>query len=271
MSRKLIPYYRSLFSALFLLLSFQVWAQYDIPKRPSLQTAVYDDAHILDPQQKNLLERKLLNYADSTSTQIVVITISSLKGEYIGTLAAEWADQWGIGQKGLDNGVLLLAAIEDRKFWISTGRGVESNLTDSRSGMIYDRIIKPEFRKENYYKGLDDGTTAIMEILAGEFKAFPKKDTEDPDFLQGVLVLFFIIAIVIFILSRKTKGPGSGSRRRDSDWLFDSIILSNMGRSGGFGGGGFGSSRSGGSFGGGGFSGGFGGGRFGGGGAGGSW
>ena len=103
------------------------YAQFDIPKKAtgSAQTSVYDYANLLEPQQKQALERKLINYADTTSTQIVVAIIPSLKGENEGMLAPKWAHEWGIGQKDEDNGVLILLAEKERKIWISPGYGLE--------------------------------------------------------------------------------------------------------------------------------------------------
>lgn len=236
-----------------------LFAQRDIPDRPEIQTGVYDDAHLLTAGEKLQLEQKLIRYADTTSTQIVVVTIPSLEGEYIGTYAAEWAQKWGIGQAGKDNGVLLMASKLDHKFWITTGYGVEDALTDAKSGLIYNQIVKPAFQRGEYYQGLEEGTDAIIEVLEGKFQA----ESNGSERIQRILP-FLIFALFILILIRRKNGGGGGSSS-GGNWLFDSILLSSMGRGGGFGGrGGFGG-------GGGGFGGGFGGGGFGGGGAGGSW
>lgn len=245
----------------FLVFSIAGFAQMNIPERPGFETSVYDGAHLLSPIEKSQLEQKLINYADTTSTQIVVITIPSLQGEYIGTFAAEWAHKWGIGQREKDNGVLLMASIEDRKFWITTGYGVEGTLTDAKSSLIYDKIIKPAFRSEKYYQGLDDGTTAIIEVLEGQFET----ESDDSEVLQR-LFPFLILLLFVLIFFRKNKGGGRGGKHSSGNWLFDAVLLSSMGRggSGGHFGGGFGGGS-------GGFGGGFGGGGFGGGGAGGSW
>ncbi|MBB4119760.1 uncharacterized protein GGR32_002066 [Mesonia hippocampi] len=249
---------------------FTANAQLDIPKLPSKQTSVYDGGNVLQKNQKQALEHKLLNYADSTSTQIVVATIPSLNGEYIGTYSAEWAHQWGIGQKGKDNGLLILLARDERKIWISTGYGLEAHLTDALSKQIIDQVIIPEFKQGNYYAGLDKGTTAIISVLSGTYKAIPKPppNKNSPFILGNIIVFIFFVVIILLIIFRKNKGNGgNGGRGSLSGSLLDAIILSSMGR-GSWGGS---SGSSGGSFGGGGFGGGFGSGGFGGGGAGGSW
>lgn len=241
-------------------------AQREIPDRPALETSVYDQANMLSASEKRMLEQKLVNYADTTSTQIVVVTINSLEGEYIGTYAAEWANSWGIGQSQKDNGVLMMASKKDRKFWITTGYGLEDRLTDAKSSTIFRNIIRPAFRNEAYYEGLDEATDAVILILEGKFEGSPYSDSDDEFPFASLIPLFFFILILILIFRGRGGGRGGNSRGRDSGWLFDAILLSSLGRGGGggnFGGGSFG--------GGGGFGGGFGGGGFGGGGAGGSW
>lgn len=252
--------------ALAYFLFFQVLflsAQEDIPPIPKEQTSVYDYAHLLKPSEKERLEQKLIKYNDTTSTQIVVVTIPSLKGKDIALYATEWAHKWGIGQKGKDNGVFLLVAKNDRKVTIRTGYGVEHKLTDAYSRRIIEQVIKPEFRKGDFYRGLDLATTYIMQALNGEYKGVPhSRKTQGEGIPIGFII--FIIIIIIIIISNKNKGGNSGGNLSRS--FLDTIILSNAGRSGGFGG-----SSGGGSFGGGGFGGGFGGGGFGGGGASGGW
>lgn len=232
-------------------------AQYDIPEIPKKQTSVYQlGIEVLSTQEENSLKQKLIRYSDSTSTQIVVIIISSTNGEDINYLAANWGEKWGIGQKGKDNGVLLMLARNDRKVAIQAGRGTEGRLTDLMSKRIIEQRIIPEFKKGNYYRGLDKGTDGIFEVLKGEFKETRKRKSKskksDTDFLELLPFILLIIMVISFI-------SGRGGGRRGGPYR--------GGTYGGFGGG----SSSGGSFGGGGFSGGFGGGSFGGGGASGSW
>ncbi len=253
-----------------LLLSFlPIRSQFEIPKKPELETSVYDYINLLSTTQKNELEQKLIRYSDSTSTQIVIAIIASTEGENITYLGAQWGQKWGIGQAGKDNGILILLAHLDRKIAINTGYGAEGNLTDAMSRRIIENIIIPEFKNGDYFSGLNMGADAIFQTLNGEFKEDRSLQTED-GFPLSALLPFLIFFIILIILSKRNKGggDGNGSRKNKGLDLWDIIILSNMGRSGtsgrGFGGGG-------GSFGGGGFGGGFGGGGFGGGGASGGW
>lgn len=253
---------------LFFLCASLAWGQFTIPDKPQKETSVYDYVNLLSPSQSNALEQKLVRYSDSTSTQIVVAIISSTEGEQINYLGAQWGQKWGIGQADDDNGVLILLARDDRRIAINTGYGVEGSLTDLMSRRIIETVIIPEFKKGDYYNGLDKGSDAIFKVLTGEF-------TEDRTFgnskkfpLDALFPIIIFIVIIIILWSRKNKGGrGPGGRRGGGLDIWDMIILSNMGRSSGSSGG-FGS---GGSFGGGGFGGGFGGGGFGGGGASGGW
>ena len=261
-------------SLLHLLLFFFVldgFAQAEIPPKPKEQTSVYDDANLLSGFEKNALEQKLINYADSTSTQIVVATVKTINGEDIAFYAAKWAHEWGIGQAKEDNGIFVLVAEKERKLTISTGYGVEHLLTDALSKRIITNIITPQFKQSNYYEGLDRGTSAIMQIMNGEYQENRNFNSNGEGGIPIIFIILFFV-ILIIILSNRNKGRGgrNGGRRNATGSLLEAIILSKAGR-GGFGGGGFGGSSGGGSFGGGGFGGGFGGGGFGGGGASGGW
>ena len=253
---------KKLFILVFFLFGIYANAQFTIPKVPSFQTSVYDYADVLNPTEEKELENKLVRYSDSTTTQIVVITIDDLKGESIGLLTPRWAQEWGIGQEKEDNGILILLSKNDRKIWIAPGYGVEDRLTAGINGELIRNIIIPEFKAGSYYTGLDKGADAIFEVLKGKYKG-SRKESSNP--LPFILIVVFII-ILLVLASRGNKGGGNFRGGGGLD-LGDIIILSSLGRSGGgFGGGGsFGGGSSGG------FGGGFGGGGFSGGGAGGSW
>ncbi|WP_298882040.1 YgcG family protein [uncultured Polaribacter sp.] len=272
-SSKFLVFSKKLLVVLSFLFSLSLFAQgYIIPEKPKFQTSVYDYTNLLTPTQKTNLENKLVRYSDTTSTQIVVAIISSTEGENIAYLAANWGEKWGIGQAKEDNGVLMLLAKDDRKITIQAGKGVEHLLTDFQSKRIIERVIIPEFKKGDYYAGLDQGSDYIFMTLNGEFKG-SRQEESDSDF--SILPFILIIFVIFLLISRGNKNNRGGGRRirkRDvAGSILDTIILSNAGRGGGsFGG--FGGS-SGGGFGGssGGFGGGFGGGSFGGGGASGGW
>ena len=247
-------------------------AQEPLAKKETTFKGVYDYAHILSNQEVQALSQKLIRYKDTTSTQIVIATIESLNGNDIAMLATEKAHEWGVGQKGKDNGVFILIAPNERKIHIATGYGVEHLLTDYLSKQIIDDIITPNFKKQQYYNGLNQATDVIIKILAGEYKADQQKSTQNRK--GSIIALIIIVGAVLFFMSRGNnsgKGNGGSNNRGgglDSSDIFTAILLGSLGSSRGYRGG-----SSGGFGGGGGFSGGggFGGGGFGGGGASGGW
>ncbi|WP_396140188.1 TPM domain-containing protein [Flavobacterium sp.] len=243
------------------------FAQYTIPEIPKLQTSVYDYANLLSTSEKKQLEEKLIRYSDSTTTQIVVVTIESLKGEDVSLLATKWGQTWGIGGSAKeDNGVIILLAKAERKIAINPGYGLEDRLTAGIGGEIIRNIIIPEFKAGSYYKGLDKGADALFDVFKGKYKGERKKNKKEAD-IPIIPILIILFVIIIIIAKNKNNGGNSGGRSGGMD-LADIILLSSLGR-GGFGG--SSGSSSGGGFGSGGFGGGFGGGGFSGGGSSGGW
>jgi uncharacterized protein len=252
--------YLSIF--LSLLLSFTAFAgDNDFPAKPNPPRLVNDLAHMMSSGEVAQLEAKLLEYERTSSTQITVVTITNLGGYEVAQYAIELGNRWGVGQKGKDNGVLILASLEDRKVNISTGYGLEGALTDATSGKIIRGYIVPQFKHSRYYEGFSQGADAIIAATKGEFTADESDHREKKGLpAPAVIILIVVIYFIIWILSKFRGGGGSYMSGRGS-----------RGWGGGYWGGGFG----GGSWGGGGSSGGgfggFGGGSFGGGGASGSW
>lgn len=243
-----------------LFFGFVSQAQLKIPEKPSFIPPVIDSTNTLSSHEKDDLYKKLAIYSDSTSKEIFVIIVTTTQGEDIARYATDLGQKWQIGQKGKDNGIILLIAKDDRKITIQTGYGVEHLLTDALSRRIIESVIKPNFKENQYYRGIDEGTNAIFKVLKGEFK------NDKPKKKGSILPVIIIIAFVIIFLSiaSKNKGKNGGnSGGFGGPDLMDIIILSSLGRGGG---GSFGGGSSGGGF--GGFGGG---GSFGGGGASGSW
>ncbi|HYK77035.1 MAG TPA: TPM domain-containing protein [Daejeonella sp.] len=256
--------FRKTLFTFFLLLNAVLAFSQDFPPKPN--HLVNDYTHTLSSTQVEQLEQKLVAFDDSTSTQIAVVIIKSLGGYDIADYAVRLAENWGIGGKKNNNGVLVLVSLGDRKVTIQTGYGIEGVLPDAIARRIIENEISPNFRTGNYYKGLDAGTSAIISYTKGEYKE-PRKRKQQGEDGSG-LIVFIIIMVIIFLLSK--RGGGGGSRviggRGGASPFWWMLMGSGMGRSSGGGFGGF----SGGGGNGGGF-GGFGGGSFGGGGASGSW
>ena len=184
-----------------LLQSTASFAQFTIPPIPEFQTSVYDYAKLLSDSEKTQLENKLIKYSDSTTTQIVVVTIDDLKNESIDVLSTNWAQNWGIGQADKDNGVFILVAKNDRKISIRSGYGLEDRMTAGITGEIIRDVITPEFRAGSYYNGLDKGADAIIKVVKGKYKGKRVERSDEGGFLP-ILVFIVIIVVVIIIASK---------------------------------------------------------------------
>lgn len=260
---------------LCLLFSVSVSAQ-NIPPKPNPPRLVNDLAEVMSADQVEALERKLVAYDDSTSTQIVIVTIKSLGDYDEADVALKILRDWGVGNKN-NNGIVILASIEDRKIRIETGYGMEGAVPDITANTIIDNEMTPNFRAGNYYRGFDEATDAIFRAAAGEYKAPEGYNQRSRQEGKGGLPIGFIILIIILIsiFSRRGGGGGRGGmmNRRGFNPFLGGLLggfLAGRGSSGWSGGGWSGGGGGGWSGGGGGF-GGFGGGSGGGGGASGSW
>ena len=138
---------------------------------PALKGRVNDYAHILSPSTITQLDNALGYFEQQESTQIVVLTIPTLAGDSLEDFSIRVAEQWKIGQKGKDNGAILLIAKKERKLRIEVGYGLEGKLTDLTSGRIIRNIILPWFNQGNFNQGVLDGVGAMMQAVKGEFKA----------------------------------------------------------------------------------------------------
>lgn len=205
------------FTFLFGFLFFTVsHGQFNIPEKPAKQTCLYDYVGLLNSSATRFLKEKLIRYSDSTSTQIVTIIIESTNGDDILELATRWGNRWGIGQKGKDNGIVLLMARSDRTIAISTGKGIEKELSNSRVKRIINSRIVPEFKKGNYYDGFSKGVEGIFESLNGTFQK--RKEAKDSWFRKNIYdniekIAFFVLMIVAFVL----KGLDSKDRNYFED------------------------------------------------------
>src|SRR5690606_18059682 len=161
------------FSALILSIFFasSLLAQ-DLPAKPN--RLVNDYTNTLSSLQVQQLESKLVAFNDTTSTQIAVVLIKSLDGYEVADYGVRLAQKWGIGGKENDNGILLLASLDDRKVTIQTGYGVEGAVPDAIAYRIINNEIKPSFSRQDYFTGLDNATDALISYTKGEYKAKPK-------------------------------------------------------------------------------------------------
>jgi uncharacterized protein len=264
--------------ALLLLMVFSAIAQppYEgIPPRPDPPRLVNDLSGTLSTNDIARLEHKLVAFNDTTSTQITIVLVRDFAGYDKAQFADLLGEQWGVGQKGKDNGIVVLvkpkAADGKGEAFIAPGYGLGGAVPDAVAKRIVEEEMIPEFKNNNYYSGLDRGTNVLMELTAGEYSADDYMKRSDGGGLSAFVGLIIFIVIISWLLSRG-RGMRNFTGRSSSLPFWTALFLANQmgnssrgkwgdfqGGSGSFGGGG-----------GGGF-GGFGGGSFGGGGAGGSW
>ena len=239
-----------------------------IPPVPNPPRLVNDlTGKVLQPGQIAHLEQKLVAYDDSTSVQVAVVIVNSLGGYEPVDFATELARQWKVGNKKTNNGVVLLISVEEgnRKVFIAPGYGLEGALPDITCKQIVENEIIPNFKQDNYYRGIDEATDAIIKATKGEYKAPAGYKKKGKGGGSSAVVFVIIFIVVIFILSSRGGGGGGMASRRGYHDGIPPIFWFPGGGGGGRSGGGGWSGGGGGGF------GGFGGGSFGGGGAGGSW
>lgn len=237
----------------------------DIPTKPNPPRLVNDFANALSADQRAALERKLVAYDDSTSSQIALVIVPSVQPYDISEYAFKLGREWGVGKQGKNNGIVLLWAPQDRKVFIATGYGMEGAIPDAIAKRIVSDVILPQFRNQQYYQGLDQGIDTIIKYASGEYKADPSDRNSNEEAPSGLVIFIVIFIVIIIIISRSKGGRGGGGRGYRSGRGGGPIFWPYTTYSGG---GSYSGNWGGGS--GGGF-GGFGGGSFGGGGAGGDY
>jgi uncharacterized protein len=244
-----------------LLIAAPAWADTPVP---ALSGRVVDQAGILSSAEESRLTARLKDLEDKTSIQLVVVTLPSLRGSPIEDWGLILGRTWGIGQKGKDNGALLIVAPNDRELRIEVGYGLEGTLPDATADAIIRNVIVPRFKGGDMADGISDGVNAIIAVLTGSGEEFTPSRRELigqtlSDFVPVIFIGFFIIMMIVTFIRQAGRPRGSRYYRNSSGgWIY----VDDDDR---YSGGGFGSGSSGG----GGFSGG--GGSFGGGGASGRW
>jgi uncharacterized protein len=237
---------------------------------PALTGRVVDQAGLLDAAARSRLEAKLKELESKTTTQLVIVTLRSLGDYDIADYGYQLGRHWGIGQKGTNNGALLIVAPKERKVRIEVGYGLEGTLTDAVSRLIIDHAVVPRFRAGDFAGGIERATDDIIQVLSGDAEDFKRRAAERdarPSGGEGIglfTIVLIILIIWLFIYLQRAQRQQAAGRRR-SRWG----PVAGGGLPGGWSGGGWSGGSDGGYSGGGGFSGG--GGSFGGGGSSGSW
>jgi uncharacterized protein len=196
-----------LFLLIFFLLCLSVAAYgLDVPR---LQGYVNDYAGMISPSVKSKIEEELRAFEQSDSTQIVILTIPSLKEENIEEFGIKVAEAWKVGQQGKDNGILFIVSKQERKIRIEVGRGLEGNLTDLIAGRIIDQVIKLRFKQADFDGGFIAGVSSLIDATRGEFRAeqrpVQRRQKGFPPFLT-FLLFFGIFTLILGSFSRILGG-----------------------------------------------------------------
>ncbi|MBN1195911.1 MAG: TPM domain-containing protein, partial [Candidatus Aminicenantes bacterium] len=197
---------------LFLLAGISVHAAVEIPP---LSGRVNDNAAILSADQEATLEGMLAGLEDANTTQVVLLTVPDLQGLPIEDFSMRVAEAWKIGQKGLDNGAIVVVALKERRIRIEVGYGLEPLLTDAKSDYIIRRLIIPSFRDGDYYQGIHKGLSQIIGIISKEFdipreelERFRRQEQKKSE--KSPIPIGLIILIVIIVLSNLGGRGGGG-------------------------------------------------------------
>lgn len=231
------------------------------PKFPPLTGRVVDDAHLLTPADKAAIEADLKALEEKSSDQLVVFTTDSLQGYPIEDFGYQLGRAWGIGQKGTNNGVLLIVAPKERKVRIEVGRGLEPQMTDLMSSLIIGNRILPEFRRGDFSGGIKAGVHDIKDVLLGDAEAVKQRAAARPlaarksSGWEDAIPLIFILGIFLFVIWAQSRQARLGGRYGRPGYTGPIFFPGGWGGGSGGGGDGGGFSGGGGDFGGGGASG----------------
>jgi uncharacterized protein len=229
---------------------------------PPPPTAYFNDhAGLVSAADAARLDAKLRQFADETSTQVLVVVFPSLPSPSLEDFTVRVAQSWRVGRKDWDNGAVLFVFVNDRKMRIETGYGLEGALPDQLAARILDNEVRPRFRAGDWAGGLEAGIDGILAATRGEYEAPPSRPQGVP--VVPILIIVLFVVLFLWLASQGSRNVHVGRTYGRRGWRRDSGYWSGGSTWGGGGG------WSGGSSGGGGFSGG--GGSFGGGGASSSW
>jgi len=171
-----------------LLITFSLQAK----EVPPLTGPVVDRANLITEKNHIGLSKGLKQYKLKTGNQVQILTINTLEDETLEGYSIKVVDQWKLGDKEKDNGILFLVALKERKVRIEVGQGLEGLLPDALTGRIIDQVV-PYFKKNKYEQGIIYGTTLILKTLGGDHKALKKKKKSPvPSMLPFILILFWL-------------------------------------------------------------------------------
>lgn len=188
---------------LICLYALPVWAL-DVP--PLAGKRVHDPAGVLTEPQKQIITQRFAEFEKATSNQVALLIINSLGGEPIENFSLRVAETWKIGQKGVDNGLLITIAVKDRKYRFEVGYGLEGALPDGFVGSVGRQYFRPNFQKGDYFTGITQALDAILKASKGEYRG--KTKPENSSDKSNLAILSLIIAFFFIQLFRNQFAGG---------------------------------------------------------------
>ncbi|MBX6321364.1 MAG: TPM domain-containing protein, partial [Rhodospirillaceae bacterium] len=196
--------------ALALLLSAPGGTRAAQPDFPALTGRVVDEAGLLSPEARARLEAQLEAFERKTSDQVVVVTLKSLQGYEIAAYGYQLGRHWGIGQKGRDNGVLLIVAPQERAVRIEVGYGLEGVLTDAVSSSIIRTVLVPAFRSGKFESGIEAAVAAILAAIDGTYQPAEEPADSPAGTWPSLLILLLVAFLVLFVIPFLNRRRGGG-------------------------------------------------------------
>lgn len=187
----------------FLLLFLPCYLAAQYPSSP--KNYVTDEAGVLSQEQLQLLNRKLKDFETASSNQIFVYLTPSLNGQNLESLSQEIFHQWKIGNKKNDNGVLIAVFVNDHKFRIQTGYGLESSLPDLLTKKIQDETMRPYFKQQDFYRGIDKGIGELIYYTAHAYEPQVQQDYDITGWLLGYIPNLLLLSLFTYLLYRKKQ------------------------------------------------------------------
>lgn len=181
-----------------LLALFLIGAAHSEVAVPLLTHRVTDLTSTLDLQQIQTLESRLADFEAKKGTQIAVLIVPTTEPEAIEQFGIRVVEAWKLGRKGVDDGVLLLVAKDDRTLRIEVGYGLEGALNDAIANRIINQLIVPRFKRGEYYAGIDSGITSMMQVIEGEPLPLPRRTAASGKFdIESLLIIAFGLVVVV--------------------------------------------------------------------------
>ena len=200
--------------ALLVPLLFAAFANAEVPV-PQLRSRVTDLTHTLTPEQRQTLETRLAAFEARKGAQIAVLLVPTTQPESIEQFARRVLDEWKLGRKGIDDGALLLIAMQDRKLRIETQYGLEGPLPDAICKRIIDEIVTPRFKQKDFYGGIAAGIERMISVVNGEPLPAPAPQQGRPGSgasgSEGLLIFGFVLVFVVGAFLRSVLGRFGGA------------------------------------------------------------